>query len=114
MPFKSKLYTHIFTFIIIHGFFTIPGKQASIDFITPDLAVRTGKKVKIVCKMSGEPPPKVFSLSLPFPFSSESFDPIKIILISLIQDNMVQRWKINNEKPFEVRIRLLEVISTLK
>lgn len=52
----SFIISHNLTFFILLYF---TGKQASIDFITPDLSVREGRKVRIVCKVSGEPPPKV-------------------------------------------------------
>lgn len=35
------------------------GKRASIESMSPNLTVKEGKKVKIVCKVDGEPAPKV-------------------------------------------------------
>ncbi|XP_059614188.1 protein vein isoform X2 [Phlebotomus argentipes] len=35
------------------------GQRASIEFLTENLPVRVGKKIRLVCRVKGQPPPKI-------------------------------------------------------
>lgn len=45
-------------FFASYSFF-LAGKRASIESMSPNLTVKEGKRVRIVCKVDGEPAPKV-------------------------------------------------------
>lgn len=58
----ARIHTNILIFDVIpfsYLFFFVAGKKASITSLKDVVTVQEGKKLRLVCKVDGQPPPKV-------------------------------------------------------
>lgn len=45
--------------VIIHKCIFFAGQRAEIESLTSSVKTREGKKIRLVCKVNGQPPPKI-------------------------------------------------------